>query len=79
VVTPEANPNGSLANVAGIVNEEGNVLGMMPHPERAADPLLKHTDGQRIFRSVITSCLRRAARGEEFAEQSHFAAAGGRR
>jgi len=50
-----ANPNGSLANIAGIVNEQGNVLGMMPHPERAADPVLGHTDGQKIFRSVIES------------------------
>jgi phosphoribosylformylglycinamidine synthase subunit PurQ / glutaminase len=52
-VTPEANPNGSLANIAGIINEQGNVLGMMPHPERASDPLLGHTDGQKVFRSLI--------------------------
>ncbi len=52
-VTEEANPNGSLANIAGIINATGNVLGMMPHPERAADPLLRHTDGQRIFKSLI--------------------------
>ena len=52
-VTPEANPNGSLENIAGVVNEEGNVLGMMPHPERAADPVLGRTDGQRLFRSLI--------------------------
>jgi phosphoribosylformylglycinamidine synthase len=51
--TQDANPNGSLANIAGIINEAGNVLGMMPHPERAADPLLRHTDGQRIFKSLI--------------------------
>jgi phosphoribosylformylglycinamidine synthase I len=55
-VTRDANPNGSLANIAGIVNEQGNVLGMMPHPERASDPLLGHTDGQKIFRSVIAHC-----------------------
>jgi phosphoribosylformylglycinamidine synthase len=48
-----ANPNGSLNNIAGIINEQGNVLGMMPHPERAADPLLGHTDGQKIFRSIL--------------------------
>jgi phosphoribosylformylglycinamidine synthase I len=53
-VTDEANPNGSLGNIAGIINEHGNVLGMMPHPERAADPLLRHTDGQKIFKSLIT-------------------------
>jgi phosphoribosylformylglycinamidine synthase len=51
--TEEANPNGSLGNVAGIMNEQGNVLGMMPHPERASDPLLGHTDGQMIFRSMM--------------------------
>jgi len=52
-VTEAANPNGSLANIAGIMNEQGNVMGMMPHPERASDPLTAHTDGQRIFRSII--------------------------
>lgn len=52
-VTSEANPNGSLESIAGVVNEEGNVLGMMPHPERAADPVLGRTDGQRLFRSLI--------------------------
>jgi phosphoribosylformylglycinamidine synthase subunit PurQ / glutaminase len=52
-VTAEANPNGSLGNVAGIMNEQGNVLGMMPHPERASDPLLRFTDGQAIFKSII--------------------------
>jgi phosphoribosylformylglycinamidine synthase subunit PurQ / glutaminase len=52
-VTPEANPNGSLGNIAGIVNATGNVLGMMPHPERASDPLLGHTDGRRLFDSIL--------------------------
>ena len=52
-VTNNANPNGSLSGIAGIINERGNVLGMMPHPERASDPALGRTDGQRIFRSVI--------------------------
>ena len=52
-ITDDANPNGSLSNIAGIVNEEGNVLGMMPHPERASDPLLRHTDGQKVFKSLI--------------------------
>lgn len=56
-VTEEANPNGSLSNIAGIINEGGNILGMMPHPERAADPLLRHTDGQRIFKSIIEHYL----------------------
>ena len=58
-VTRDSNPNGSLANIAGIVNEKGNVLGMMPHPERAVDPLLRHTDGQKIFQSIIKSCFER--------------------
>jgi phosphoribosylformylglycinamidine synthase I len=53
--TEEANPNGSLLSIAGIVNEEGNVLGMMPHPERAADAALGHTDGQKVFQSIIRS------------------------
>jgi phosphoribosylformylglycinamidine synthase len=63
IVTQEANPNGSMANIAGIINEEGNVLGMMPHPERASDPLLRHTDGQKIFRSILEYSLETAERG----------------
>ena len=51
-VTPEANPNGSVANIAGIVNREGNVLGMMPHPERAVDALLGSESGAGLFRSL---------------------------
>lgn len=56
-VTEASNPNGSQLNIAGLVNEAGNVLGMMPHPERAADPVLQHTDGQLIFQSIIQSFL----------------------
>ncbi|HEY6952163.1 MAG TPA: phosphoribosylformylglycinamidine synthase subunit PurQ [Bacteroidota bacterium] len=56
-VSDEANPNGSRLNIAGIINEAGNVLGLMPHPERAADPVLRHTDGQAIFQSIIQSFL----------------------
>ena len=52
-VTPEANPNGSLHNIAGILNERGNVLGLMPHPERACEPLLGNSDGNAIWRSVL--------------------------
>ncbi len=52
-VTEASNPNGAQLNIAGIVNEAGNVLGMMPHPERAADPVLRHTDGRKIFDSLI--------------------------
>ncbi|MEM9212819.1 MAG: phosphoribosylformylglycinamidine synthase subunit PurQ [Cyanobacteria bacterium P01_F01_bin.150] len=52
-VTPVVNPNGSLNNIAGICNQAGNVMGMMPHPERASDPMLGYTDGIRLFKSVI--------------------------
>ncbi|MBD3404025.1 phosphoribosylformylglycinamidine synthase subunit PurQ [candidate division GN15 bacterium] len=51
-VTAEANPNGSLNNIAGIVNEGGNVLGMMPHPERAVESILGSMDGIKVFASV---------------------------
>ncbi len=54
-VTPEANPNGSLDNVAGIRNDKGNVLGMMPHPERCAEEMLGNEDGRVIFQSMIES------------------------
>lgn len=47
------NPNGSLENIAGIVNENGNVLGMMPHPERAVDRLLGSEDGLKLFQSIV--------------------------
>lgn len=49
----EANPNGSRENIAGIRNEAGNVFGLMPHPERACDPLLGSTDGLHIFQSIL--------------------------
>jgi phosphoribosylformylglycinamidine synthase len=52
-VTPAANPNGARNNIAGIVNEQGNVLGMMPHPERLAEGVLGGEDGRRIFESLI--------------------------
>ena len=52
-----ANPNGSLDDVAGICNVEGNVVGLMPHPERASDPLLGGTDGARLFKSLATTRL----------------------
>ncbi len=47
------NPNGSLNHIAGICNRQGNVLGMMPHPERAADPLLGNTDGLGLFQGLL--------------------------
>lgn len=52
-VTPEANPNGSVLNIAGIVSKEGNVLGMMPHPERASEKVLGSEDGLEIFKSLV--------------------------
>ena len=52
-VTPEANPNGSLGNIAGVCNAGKNVFGMMPHPERAADPELGNTDGQVLFEGLL--------------------------
>jgi phosphoribosylformylglycinamidine synthase len=52
-VTPETNPNGSDRGIAGIVNERGNVLGMMPHPERACEALLGGEDGLLIWKSVV--------------------------
>jgi phosphoribosylformylglycinamidine synthase I len=51
--TEEANPNGSARNIAGIVNERGNVMGMMPHPERAVSELLGSRDGLGVFRSLV--------------------------
>ncbi|MCC6037781.1 phosphoribosylformylglycinamidine synthase subunit PurQ [Fervidibacter sp.] len=54
-VTEEANPNGSIENIAGIVNERGNVLGMMPHPERASEKLLGSEDGLLIWRSILST------------------------
>lgn len=53
-VTSEWNPNGSANNIAGIMNETGNVLGMMPHPERACEDLLGSSDGNVVFRSMMT-------------------------
>lgn len=52
-VTPEANANGSIENIAGICNKGRNVFGMMPHPERAADEELGNTDGKRIFEGLM--------------------------
>lgn len=56
-VEKEYNPNGSQQNIAGIVNKNKNVLGMMPHPENACDPILRKTDGSFIFNSVVQSLL----------------------
>ena len=51
--TVESNPNGSILNIAGLSNKEGNVLGLMPHPERASDTVLGNTDGKKLFESII--------------------------
>jgi phosphoribosylformylglycinamidine synthase subunit PurQ / glutaminase len=52
-ITEASNPNGSMDNIAGICNREGNVLGMMPHPERAVEEILGSDDGVKIFRSIV--------------------------
>ncbi|GAB4124573.1 MAG: phosphoribosylformylglycinamidine synthase subunit PurQ [Raineya sp.] len=52
-ISNDANPNGSLENIAGVCNKNRNVLGMMPHPERAANPLLGNTDGRDFFESIL--------------------------
>ncbi len=52
-VSAETNPNGAARNIAGIVNDKGTVLGMMPHPERLADPLLGGTDGKKMFDGLV--------------------------
>ncbi|HIK56104.1 MAG TPA: phosphoribosylformylglycinamidine synthase subunit PurQ [Synechococcales cyanobacterium M55_K2018_004] len=59
-VSERANPNGSLNNIAGICNRRGNVLGMMPHPERASDAALGSTDGLRMFQSVLSALVGQA-------------------
>jgi len=53
-ITQEANPNGSIENIAGICNPRGNVLGMMPHPERCSEKILGKEDGRPIFESIIS-------------------------
>ncbi len=58
-VDEEFNPNGSVANIAGICNVEGNVVGMMPHPERAAEAVLGNEDGLQLFQSVVTHLAER--------------------
>jgi len=66
-VTKEANPNGSINNIAGIINKEGNIMGMMPHPERAAEKILGSDDGLKVFESVraaLTTRLQRTTAGK---------------
>lgn len=59
-VTDASNPNGSIENIAGIINEKGNVLGMMPHPERASEEILGSIDGRRIFESISKNEIKKA-------------------
>jgi phosphoribosylformylglycinamidine synthase I len=54
-ITHESNPNGSIMNIAGIINKNGNVMGMMPHPERSSDSVLGKTDGSLIFKSLVNN------------------------
>lgn len=56
-VTEESNPNGSLNNIAGITNKQGNVLGMMPHPERASDDVLGASDGLKLFQGLLKETI----------------------
>jgi len=57
--TYEDNPNGSTANIAGITNKAGNILGMMPHPERAVDMMLGNADGLPLFKSIVNRLIQR--------------------
>ena len=59
-ITPESNPNGSMYNIAGITNQRGNVVGMMPHPERAVEDILGSSDGLKIFHSIKKYIMERA-------------------
>lgn len=60
-VGDDVNPNGSVDNIAGICSARGNVLGMMPHPERCAEPALGSTDGRELFHSLLRTAARRRA------------------
>jgi phosphoribosylformylglycinamidine synthase subunit PurQ / glutaminase len=55
--TDASNPNGSLNHIAGLCNRRGNVVGMMPHPERASDPMLGNTDGIHLFKSLLQAAV----------------------
>lgn len=54
-ITPEANPNGALDNIAGIMNASGNVMGLMPHPERAVEAVLASNQGLQVFQSIVAA------------------------
>ena len=61
-IVPDANPNGSIENIAGICNREGNVFGLMPHPDRACDGWLGSADGRKIFESMMQTIIAQHAR-----------------
>ena len=61
-IAPEANPNGSIENIAGICNREGNIFGLMPHPDRACDARLGTADGRKIFQSMMQTIIAQHAR-----------------
>ena len=60
-ISHDANPNGSTSNIAGLRNEDGNVVGLMPHPEHAVDPDLGPVGGQPLFESLLSSVLATAS------------------
>ena len=59
-ITPQSNPNGAMNNIAGIINRTGNVLGLMPHPERACEAILGSADGLGVFQSLRNACISRS-------------------
>jgi len=63
-IVPEANPNGSIENIAGICNRERNIFGLMPHPDRASDGRLGSADGGKIFRSMMQTISANSATSE---------------
>jgi phosphoribosylformylglycinamidine synthase len=69
-IVPEANPNGSIENIAGICNCERNVFGLMPHPDRASDARLGSADGANIFRSMMQAvCASRSTPASQRVKQ----------
>jgi len=66
-IVPEANPNGSIENIAGICNRERNIFGLMPHPDRASDARLGSADGEKIFLSMMETI--RATRSSDATER----------
>jgi len=62
-ITPESNPNGSTRNIAGITNKDRNVIGLMPHPERAVSEFLGNTDGRKLFQQIFNIRSQRTVSG----------------